>query len=81
MPSGTRTVPMGEQTATLAANIRAEMGRRKMSQSDLATAVGMSQPGISKRLGGTVPWTFPELIAVAQVFDVPLALLTGEVAA
>ncbi len=74
-------MPMGEQTATLAANIRAEMGRRKMSQADLAAAVGISQPGVSKRLNGTVPWTFPEVVSVAQVFNVPLAVLTGEVAA
>lgn len=81
MPSGTRTVLVEQQTVTVAANIRAEMGRRQISQTALAEAIGISQPGVSKRLKGSVAWTLPELTKVAEVLETPLAALIDGVAA
>lgn len=50
------------------------MGRHQVTQKRLAAylkAQGfqLSQPSLSKRLAGHVPWTVDELEAVAQFFD------------
>lgn len=54
------------------------MGRRRISQTALAEALGMSQPSLSKRLSGDQAFSLDELLAVAAFFDVEVtALLVG----
>jgi transcriptional regulator with XRE-family HTH domain len=61
--------------------IRAEMARRKMSQKDLADALGLSQPAASRRLNGHTEFTVGELLEIAAVLGVAPAVLLGEDAA
>lgn len=55
------------------------MRRRGMSQGELAPHLGIDQSSMSKKLYGKRTWTLDELLAVAQVFDVPITeLLPGD---
>lgn len=56
------------------------MGRRRVSQTKLAEELSrrgcpMSQPSLSKRLSGLVPFDTDELLAVAAYFDVEVTKL------
>lgn len=51
------------------------MGRRRVSQTTLATHLGMSQPALSKRLGAKQPFTMDELLEIAAYFDVEVTAL------
>jgi transcriptional regulator with XRE-family HTH domain len=53
----------------VAATIRAEMARRKVSQAQVADAIGVSQAAISRRLGGQTPFELDELTTVAGLLD------------
>jgi transcriptional regulator with XRE-family HTH domain len=66
---------MDEQVSQLNGNVRAEMARRGLTQSDLATKAGMSQPALSRRLTGDAEWTVSELYAVAMVLRVQVTAL------
>lgn len=60
------------------ATIRAELARRRISHSDLAAAVGLSSPSLSRRLTGKYSWSLDELLKIAAFLDVePAALLPG----
>lgn len=62
-------------TEVTGANVRAEMARRKVSQTTIAKHLDRSQTAISHRLSGRVPFDINELTAIAQLLDVPLAAL------
>ncbi len=68
-----------EETAAarVAASVRAEMARRRVTQSDVAKALGMKQTAVSRRLTGQVPFDVNELTAVAAFLGVPVAALLG----
>ena len=51
----------------VAANIRAEAARHRLTQTELARALGMSQVAVSDRHRGRTPWTLNEIEAVAQL--------------
>jgi transcriptional regulator with XRE-family HTH domain len=72
---------MAEPGTILNQNIRAEMARRSVLQADLAQAIGMSQPALSRRLSGQADWNLLELFAAAQHLGVRVADLLPEVAA
>lgn len=61
----------------VAANIRALMGRHRVSQLRLANAVGLSSRGISERLNGHTNFTVRELGKVARFFGKSLGELVG----
>jgi len=61
--------------ASVAGEVRAAMARRRISQTALADALGMSQAAISRRLTGALPFDVAELSAIAEILDVPLASL------
>jgi transcriptional regulator with XRE-family HTH domain len=64
-------------TKTPSANIRAEMARAGVTQTQLAVALGLPQAAISRRLCDETPWRVGEIQAVAKTLGVPLsALLT-----
>lgn len=51
-------------------NIRAEMSRRSVRQSALADRLGITQQAVSARLVGKVPFSVPQLEAVAELLEV-----------
>lgn len=65
---------------TAAANIRAEMARRRITGRALADQLGRSQMWLSRRLNGDTAFGLDELEAVAAAIGVPVAQLL-EVAA
>lgn len=64
-----------------AANVRAEMARKRITQIKLAESVGWSQGAVSRRLSGRVPFNIEELARVAEILGVTVADLVAEVAA
>ncbi len=56
----------------VAAEVRAWMGRRKATQTDLASALSKSQAYISRRLSGEVSFDVDDLSRLAEFFDVRL---------
>lgn len=69
-PAGQRHDPV--MRSAIAEEVRALMGRRRVTQEKLAAAIGMSQPSLSKRLFGVVPWTIDDLEAIADYFGVKI---------
>ncbi len=59
--------PDDDQEA-VAANIRALMGRYKVSQHRLAGSIGMSTAGLSERMNGKTNFTLRELGKIARFF-------------
>jgi len=59
--------PDDDQEA-VAANIRALMGRHRVSQQRLASAIGLSSRGMSERLSGKTNFTVRELGRIARFF-------------
>lgn len=68
-------------SAIVAANIRAEMGRRLTSQAYLADRMGRTQQFLSRRLTGQTNFTIEEIAQIAAILSVPVSVLLGEVAA
>lgn len=56
----------------IAANVRAEVARRGVSQSALAELLGMNQAGISRRLSGRIDFSASEIAALAEYLSVPV---------
>ncbi len=61
----------------VAAEIRAEMARQRITQVELANRLTRAQPWVSRRVSGHVPLALDELEQIAAVLDVPLAQLFG----
>lgn len=61
----------------LAGEIRAWLGRRNRSQSDMARHLGCNRSAISRRLGGAQDFTFVELTTIADWLGITLADLLG----
>lgn len=59
----------------VAANVRAEAARLKMSQRDIAVALGVSQSSANRRYLGVTPIDVEELFALANAFSVPVTKL------
>ena len=67
-----------EGREAIAANIRALMGRKRVTQTRLAAAMDKSQAYISRRLSGEVPLDTDELLFLARYFEVDVVeLLAG----
>lgn len=59
----------------IAAEIRAEMARRKVSQVKIAALLDISQVGVSRRLRGETPLDVNELVKIADYLGVPITHL------
>lgn len=68
-------------SAIVAANIRAEMGRRMTSQAGLAEKMGRTQQFLSRRLTGQTNFTIEEIAQIAAILEVSVSTLLGAVAA
>lgn len=64
----------------VAAEVRAALARRQITQTALAAATGRSQAYWSRRLTGDRPLTIDDLSAIADLTAVPLSSLLGEAA-
>lgn len=58
-------------SATVAATIRAEMARQRVTQRQLVERLGWTQPYISRRMAGHVAFDVDELSAIADAIGVP----------
>lgn len=61
-----------ELVEAVAENVRGEAARRRLTQTDLARALGMSQVAVSDRYRGRTPWTLGEIEALTRVLRVRL---------
>lgn len=59
-----------DRTATLVANLRAELARRGLKQGDLARIWGLSEMSVSRRMNELTPITADELTQAATAFGV-----------
>jgi transcriptional regulator with XRE-family HTH domain len=64
-----------QQRDTLAAPIRAHLAVRNISGADLARRIGLTQPQVSRRLHGRLPFTSDDLVAIAEELDVTIVEL------
>lgn len=63
---------------TVAANVRAELGRSRITQSKAASAVNISEAALSKRLHARLAFDVDQLAAIAELVGVdPASLLTS----
>ncbi|MDI9901346.1 helix-turn-helix transcriptional regulator [Rhodococcus sp. IEGM 1409] len=62
----------------VAANVRSEAARRRISQKQLAKALGMSQQMLSQRMLGRIAFNVNELTAVANFLEIPVSHLHCE---
>lgn len=62
-------------SAVVGANVRAEMARKRITQTVMARKIGMSQASLSARLRAVTPFDVDELAATAAVLGVPVAAL------
>jgi transcriptional regulator with XRE-family HTH domain len=59
----------------VAEEIRAVLARRRISGKEMASALGLSQFAMSRRLRGETPFSLDELDAVARHLGVPVSSL------
>lgn len=59
----------------IAAEVRAEMARHKMSQRVLAERIGMAPHTMQRRLALKHPFSYEELVAIADVLELPVLTL------
>lgn len=64
-------------TQMVAAEVRAELARRQITQQQLAAAIGLSQASVSERLRGKTPFTTEDLEKVSAALGVHPAVLLG----
>jgi len=62
----------------ISANVRAEVARRALRQTEIAAVLNVTQSQVSKRLLGQIPFSATELVLLADLLDVaPSAFLDG----
>ena len=65
---------MGEAfSRRVAAEVRAELARQRVSQEALCARIGMSQSTLSRRITGEHPFDTSELAEIAEVLGVPVS--------
>lgn len=64
-------------SGAVAANIRAELARQRVSQAQVAERLGLSQAAVSRRLSGQTPFEIDEVAEVASLLDVAPSHLLG----
>ncbi|HEX7277244.1 MAG TPA: helix-turn-helix domain-containing protein [Acidimicrobiales bacterium] len=61
----------------VAGEVRALMGRHRVSQTALASVLGINQSSLSARLCGKLPFDLDELFIIAKHFNVEVTSLLG----
>lgn len=59
----------------LAAEVRAQMGRKRVTARALARSIGISDGALSERLNGARPFNTDQLVRIAEVLDMDLLAL------
>ena len=59
----------------VAANVRAELARKGITQTELAAKLQKTQPFVSRRLSGRVAFDVADLASIATVLDISMAAL------
>jgi transcriptional regulator with XRE-family HTH domain len=62
-------------TSFVADNVRAEMARAKLTQTDLANILGITQQAISAKLNAHTAFSVAELVTISDALKVPIAAL------
>ncbi|WP_158613322.1 helix-turn-helix transcriptional regulator [Frigoribacterium sp. PhB160] len=57
--------------------MKAELARNGLTQGELADRLRLTQPAVSRRLSGDVPFNVNELAVVSRVVGVPLSRLVA----
>jgi transcriptional regulator with XRE-family HTH domain len=65
----------------VAANVRAELARRRIRQIDVAERLGVSRQNVAQRLNGNVDFRVGELIAISDMLGITVVELLGGVKA
>lgn len=60
-------------TDSIAAEVRAEIGRVKWRTGDVARTLGLTVSAASRKVSGKVPFTVVELVAIANALDIDVA--------
>jgi transcriptional regulator with XRE-family HTH domain len=63
--------------ASVSAEIRAEMARQDLSQTELAALLGQSQSWVSRRISGAVALSTTEIEQIARALRVPISQFTS----
>lgn len=63
---------------TAAANVRAELGRSRITQAQAARQINMSTAALSKRLNGYLPFDVDQLAAIADLLRIEPAELLAQ---
>jgi transcriptional regulator with XRE-family HTH domain len=66
---------------TVAANVRAELARHRISQTSVAKHLGVSRQNVAQRLNGNVDFRISELITIAELVGIPVTTFLTDVAA
>lgn len=66
------------QDTSVAANIRAELARRRVSARTAAAELGLTQSALSRRLRGHVDFSASEVQTIATFLGVAVSSLYGE---
>lgn len=61
-------------TQLVATEVRAEMGRQRATQKQVGEILGKSQPQVSARLLGELPFSTAELDTLAEAWGVPVTV-------
>jgi hypothetical protein len=61
----------------IAGNVRAEVARKRLTQSDIAGVLAENQQWVHRRMSGNVEWRISELVAIADLLGIHPAVLLG----
>lgn len=77
---GRRTVKLKKlnYSETVASEVRSILGRRMVSQRELARALNVSPNYMSRRIRGELPFDIEELMAIARLLDIPITELVDQ---
>lgn len=64
---------------SISANVKAEARRRNIQNQVIADHLGFSKASLAKRFNGTMEFRPSEIEKIAQLFDVPISVLTAPV--
>lgn len=72
-------VPAGDTNLAerVAAEVRAELARRQITQQQFAPVIGLSQASLSDRMRGKTPFTIEDLGRIAEALRIHPAVLVG----
>ena len=66
--------PVDELQQIITDNVEWLRRRRKITQTDLAVDMHISQPNLSKKIRGSIAWTLPDIALLADYFGVPVVV-------